>query len=222
MIFIALVDVKPGQDEEAYRVLERLKGDGAVTPLLIGRTFEEADILLLLHSGEMEALDDYVIENVRNMVATEELVVIPVYEFTLLPDFDSVVELGSRHTDERPGEAFSESGELLLFMTRLDVASGMDQEVHHAILSIQHEGTDVVPLMSGHTFHSAEFDLVFFFLSKDLESAWEFGKFIRGINGVRDTDLSLIAHFEALVSLGEFRRLASSGRILDTGRKGHE
>jgi len=222
LIFIAIVDVKVGQDEQAYGVLEKLRGDGVVTPLLIGRTFEGADVLLLFHSEEMEALDDYLIENVRSMVATEELVVIPVYEFTLLPSFDSVVELESVHLEERSGEAFSGSGESLLFMARLDVSSGMDQEVHCAILSIQHEGEDVIPLMSGHTFHSAEFDLVFFFLSKDLESAWGFGKFIRGINGVKDTDLSLIAHFEALVSLGEFRRLASSGRILDAGRKGHE
>ena len=226
MIFITIVDIKPGQDEQAYEVLQELKVDSTVTPLLIGRTFEEADIILLLHSDDMEVLDDYVIENVRNLVATEELVVIPIYEFTLLPSFDSVVELESEQTDmppERgPGEALSEFGELLLFIVRFDVASGMDREVHRAILSIQPEDDTLMPLMSGHTFHSKEFDLLLFFLSKDIESTWEFSKILRAVNGVRDTDLSLIAHFEALVPLEQFRKLASSGRTLELGRKEHE
>jgi len=226
LIFIAFVDIKPGQDEHAYKVLEELKGDGAVTPLLIGRIFEESDIILLLHSDEMEALDDYVIKHVRNLAAAEELVVIPIYEFTLLPSFDSVVELESEQTDVRPeeppGGALSESGDLLLFMARIDVAPGMDREVHHAMVSIQPEEGSVISLMTGHTFHSKEFDLVLFFLSRDLEAAWEFGKLLRSIEGVWDTELCLIAHFEAMVPLEQFRKLASIGRTLDRGRKEHE
>ena len=57
-----------------------LKGDGVVTPLLIGRIFEESDIILLLHSDDLEALDDYLIKNVRKTEATQELVVVPIYE----------------------------------------------------------------------------------------------------------------------------------------------
>ena len=90
------------------------------------------------------------------------------------------------------------------------------------MLSIQQESDDVIPLMSGHTFHSKEFDLLLFFLSKDIESAWEFSKILRAVKGVRDTELSLIAHFEALVPLEQFRKLASSGRTLERGRKEHE
>lgn len=215
LIFIALVDIKPGHDEQAYKILEELKGEGAVTPLLIGRIFEGADVLLLIHSDDMEALDDYVINNVRNLVATEELVVIPIYEFTLLPSFDSVVELESEQADvpseEGSGETLPESDELLLFMVRFDIESGMDREVHRVMLSVQHEDDAVIPLMTGHTFHSKEFDLLLFFLSRDLDSAWEFSKILRAVNGVRDTDLRLIAHFEALVSLEHFRKFASSG-----------
>lgn len=226
MIFVTFVDIKPGQDEQAYEVLEELKGDGVVTPLLIGRTLAGADILLLLHSDKMEALDDYLIRNVRNLVAAEELVVIPVYEFALLPPFDSVVELGSEQTDVGPeegsGEVIPEGGELLFLMTRVDIAPGMDREVYQAMLSIHEEGEGITPLMTGHTFHSKEFDLLLFFLSGDLEGVWEFVKLIRAINGVRDTHLDLFAHFEALVPLEQFRELVSSGRTLDLRRKEHE
>lgn len=218
MIFVAFVDVKPGQDEEIYKVLEDLKGDGTVTPLLIGRFFEEADILILFHSEDMEALDDYLITNVRSMSAAEELVVIPIYEFTLLPSFDSIIELESGYEDIGPGAGqggyVSIQGELLLIIVRVDVAPGMDRVVHRAVYSLKDYGGGVIPLMTGHTFHSKEFDLVFFFLSRDLENAWEFGKLLRSIDGVWDTELNLVAHFEALVSLERFKELASGGRTL--------
>ena len=57
MIFISVIDVKTGFDEEAYKNLESLTPDGEVTPLLIGRIFEESDILLLLHSENLVAVD---------------------------------------------------------------------------------------------------------------------------------------------------------------------
>jgi hypothetical protein len=214
LIFIALVDIKPGLDEEAYTNLDGLKGEGAVTPLLIGRIFESSDILLLLHSDDLEALDDYLIRNVRMTAAAEELVVVPIYEFALLPSFDSVVEIG-----EEPGEATQEeptvagptgTEELLMFMARIDVAPAMDRDVHKAVVSLGRED-GVIPLMAGHTFHSKEFDLVLFFLSGDLEAAWEFGKRLRAIEGVWDTYFSLIAHFEAMVPLERFREYAASG-----------
>jgi len=69
----------------------------------------------------------------------------------------------------------------------------------------------VVPLMTGHTFHSKEFDLVLFFLARDLEAAWEYGKQIRAIDGVWDTRFSVIAHFEPLVPLERFREYAVGG-----------
>jgi hypothetical protein len=213
LIYIVIVDIKPGLDEQAYGALEDLKGDGGVTPLLVGRIFEEADVLLLLHSHEMEALDDYVIKYVRNMEAAEELVVIPIYEFTLLPSFESIIEIEEEpyYTAkvEAPAEVIAEPDEFLLFMARIDVAPRKDSFVHEAVVSLEQEDEAVIPLMAGHTFHSNEFDLVLFFLSKGLEEAWDFGKRLRAIDGVWDTDFSLIAHFEALVPLDRFREFVS-------------
>ncbi|MFB0522245.1 MAG: hypothetical protein ACETV1_00610, partial [Candidatus Bathyarchaeia archaeon] len=40
-----------------------------------------------------------------------------------------------------------------------------------------------------------------------LENAWEFVKALRGIDGVWDTEVSLIAHFEGLVPLKRFKEL---------------
>lgn len=213
MIFIALVDIKPGLDEDAYATLGELEMEDSVTPLLIGRIFEGSDILILLHSDELEDLDDYLIRNVRRMSAAEELVVIPIYEFNLLPSFDSVVEIGEELAETTPAdipvEGSAKAEELLMLMARVDVAPRMDREVHKAVISLRQEG-GVIPLMAGHTFHSKEFDIVLFFLSRDLESAWEFGKRLRAIEGVWDTDFSLIAHFEAMVPLAKFREFVSS------------
>jgi len=220
-----MIDIKPGQDEHAYGVLEELKGDGAVTPILIGRIFEESDIILLLHSDNLEALDDYVIKNVRNLVAAEELVIVPIYEFTLLPSFDSVVEIGEESAEkveaEAPAGEPAMADELLMIMARVDVAPRMDKAVHDAVVSLTKDD-GVMPLMAGHTFHSKEFDLVLFFLSRDLEAAWEFGKLLRSIEGVWDTELCLIAHFEALVPLERFREFASRGQATVPGMKGNE
>jgi len=186
-----------------------LKGDGIVTPLLIGRIFEESDIVLLLHSDDLEALDDYLIKNVRKTEATQELVVVPIYEFALLPSFDSVVEMGE--APEAPVGEQAWEDELLMVMARIDVAPGMDKAVRSAVVSLTKDG-GVTPMMAGHTFHSKEFDLVLFFLSRDLEAAWEFGKLLRSIEGVWDTEFSIIAHFEPMVPLEQFREFASSGR----------
>ena len=215
MIFIALLDIKPGNDDSAYEATAELKGDGTITPLLIGRIFEESDIILLLHSDDLEALDDYLIKNVRKTKTTQELVVIPIYEFTLLPSFDSVVEIGEKPAEETPAEApageTAWGDELLMIMARIDVAPGMDRAVHSTVASLT-EDSGVIPLIAGHTFHSKEFDLVLFFLSRDLEAAWTFGKLLRSIEGVWDTDFSIIAHFEPLVPLERFREFASGGR----------
>jgi len=215
MIFIALIDTQAGEDDGAYEAMSGLRGDGVVTPLLIGRVFEESDILLLLHSREMEALDNYLIEHVRSIEASQELVVVPIYEFILLSAFDQIVEFGEE--SEEPAEAEAPAGpasepdeELLMIMARVDVAPRMDAAVHAAVRSL--EGDDgVVPLMTGHTFHSKEFDLVLFFLARDLEAAWEYGKAIRAIDGVWDTRFSVIAHFEPLVPLERFREYAAGG-----------
>jgi DNA-binding Lrp family transcriptional regulator len=207
MIFLAFIDIKPGLDELAYSAFESLGPEKGVTPLLIGRVFEEFDILLLIHTEEMEELDDYLIQNVRSSEAAEELIVVPIYEFTLLPSFDSIVELEAGNTSEivagEPDTSL-ESDELLLFMAKIDVEQGMDRTVMDAVTYLQ-AGDAVTPLMAGHTFHSQDFDLVLFFLARDLDSAWEFGKRIRVIKGVRDTSTNLIAHFEAMVPLEKFR-----------------
>lgn len=216
MFFIALVDIKPGWDEEAYSKLEELKKNDFVTPLLIGRTLEAADILLLLWSERLEAMDDYMIENVRSLVSTEELVLIPIYEFTLLPSFESVIELESEDEISTPEEGldefYDESSEMTLIMVRFDVTPGMDREVHNKITLLEHRENDIVPLMAGHTFHSKEFDSLLFYLSKNLESMWEFSKTLRSIAGIRDTDSSVIAHFEALTPLKNFKDYASKAR----------
>jgi len=217
LIFIALLDVKPGNDDHAYEVVGELEGDGVVTPLLVGRIFEESDIILLLHSREMEALDNYLIERVRSTEAAQELVVVPIYEFALLPSFGSMVEMGEERAEEAPAEDPVEEqaweDELLMVMARMDVAPGKDRAVRSEIVSLTEDG-GVIPLMAGHTFHSKEFDLVLFFLSRDLEAAWTFGKTLRSIEGVWDTDFSIIAHFEPMVSLERFREFASSGQSM--------
>jgi len=206
LIFIIICDVKSGQDEAAYRQMEKLRSSEAVTPLVIGRLFEGADVMLLLHSADMESLDDYLIENVRSVTDIEELVVVPIYEFKLLSSFDFMVEPAE---EESAGTTPLESEDLLFFMAKIDVAPTKDRVVYERVLSI--EPTDeAIPLMTGHTFHSKEFDLVVFFLAKSLESAWEFVKALRVIDGVWDTEVNLIAHFEGLVTLKRFKELVSA------------
>lgn len=209
MIFISLIDVKTGFDERAYKEIESLVPDNGVTPLLIGRLFEESDILLLLHSDNLDTVDDYLIKYVRNSEAAQELTLIPIYEFSLLPSFDSVTELDqeSTHEDETI-EDYPTDEELLMIMVKIDVAPTMDKHVQKTIFNL--EGNDkIIPLMAGHTFHSKEFDVVMFFLAYSLESAWEFVKHIRTIKGIWDTNLGIIAHFESLVSLDKFRVYAT-------------
>ncbi len=145
----------------------------------------------------------------RKTEATQELVVVPIYEFALLPSFDSVVEMGE--APEAPVGEQAWEDELLMVMARIDVAPRMDKAVYDAVVALTKDD-GVIPLMAGHTFHSKEFDLVLFFLSRDLEAAWEFGKLLRSIEGVWDTDFSIIAHFEPMVPLEQFREFASSGR----------
>jgi len=187
--------------------------------LVNGRLFEGADVMLLLHSADMESLDDYLIKNVRSIVDIEELIVVPIYEFKLLSSFDFMVE----PEEESAGTTPLESEDLLFFMTKIDVAPTKDRAVYERILSI--EPTDkAIPLMMGHTFHSKDFDLVVFFLAKSLESAWEFVKALRVIDGVWDTEVNLIAHFEGLVTLKRFKELVSvmsarGGRCRRVGEK---
>jgi hypothetical protein len=217
MIYIAVIDVKAGEDDSLYHEMENLKAEENVVPLLIGRIFEESDILLLLYAGYMEALDDYLINNVRVHEAAQELVIIPIYEFTLLPSFDSMIDLSvdtsQTELEEYPIQELSESEELLMIMARIDVAPRMDRTVYDSVISLSKEDA-IIPLMAGHTFHSKEFDLVLFFLTKNLEAAWEYGKILRSIEGVWDTELSLIAHFEGLVPLDQFRVLVNKSTSL--------
>jgi len=205
LIFMTVCDVKPGQDEAVYSKMLHyfLRSSGAVTPLVIGRLFERADVMFLLHSADMESLDDYLMKNVRSIRDVIELIVVPIYEFKLLSSFDFMVETD----EESAGMEPLESEELLFFMAKIDVAPAKDRDVYNHILSL--EPTDeAMPLMTGHTFHSKEFDLVLFFLAKSLESAWEFVKWLRVIDGVWDTEVNLIAHFEGLVTLRRFKELA--------------
>jgi hypothetical protein len=197
--------------------MEKLRSSGVVTPLVIGRLFEGADVMLLLHSADMESLDDYLVENVRSIMDIQELVVVPIYEFKLLSSFDFMVEPEQEGTGTTP----LESEELLFFMAKIDVAPTKDRAVYERVLSIEPKD-ETVPLMTGHTFHSKDFDLVIFFLAKSLESAWEFVKTLRIIDGVWDTEANLIAHFEGLVTLKRFKKLVSmrSARGSRRGRVG--
>jgi len=185
--------------------------------LVIGRLFEEADVMLLLHAADMESLDDYLIKNVRSIVNIEELIVVPIYEFRLLSSFDFMVESEEGGT----GTTSLEPEELLFFMTKVDVAPTKDRAVYERILSIK-PTDEAIPLMTGHTFHSKEFDIVLFFLAKSLESAWEFVKALRVIDGVWDTELNLIAHFEGLIPLKRFKKLISRASVPSSRREGGE
>ncbi len=207
MIAIAICDVKSGRDEEAYDFIEKLESSQQVTPLLIGRLFESADAVLLLHCVDMESLDDYLMEKIRSNIDIQELVIVPIYEFKLLSSFDFMVdlELEVAETEQLVSEDF------LLFMAKIDVAPTKDKAVYDYAESIQ-QTDENVPLMLGHTFHSEEFDLVLFFLSKNLERAWEFAKMLRAIDGVLDSEMNLVAHFEGLVTLEQFKELASTPR----------
>ena len=165
-------------------------------------------MLLLLHSADMESVDNYLIKNVRSIIDIEELVVVPIYEFKLLSSFDFMIE----PEEESAGTTPLESEDLLFFIAKIDVAPTKDRAVYERVLSI--EPTDeAIPLMTGHTFHSKDFDMVLFFLAKNLESAWEFVKVLRVIDGVWDTEVNLIAHFEGLIPLRRFRELASLKRV---------
>jgi len=183
--------------------------------LIIGRLFEDADVMLLLHSVDMESLDDYLIKNVRSIFDIQELIVVPIYEFRLLSSFDFMVEPEQRSV----GTTNLESEELLFFITKIDVAPTRDRAVYKRILSIEPPEEEVIPLMTGHTFHSKEFDLVLFFLAKSLENAWGFVKALRDIDGVWDTEVSLIAHFEGLTTLKRFKELVSATSVGGTRRR---
>ena len=209
MFFISLIDTKTGLDEEAYKNIESLTPDGEVTPLLIGRIFEESDILLLLHSENLVAVDDYLIKHVRKSEAAQELTLIPIYEFRLLSSFDSVSELSQEPIPARSSTDEYDSGEeLLMIMVNIDVAPTMDKHVQEKVFNVQGK-EQIIPLMAGHTFHSKEFDVVLFFLANNLEAAWDFVKHIRSIEGVWDTKLGIIAHFESMVPLDKFREYAA-------------
>jgi len=185
--------------------MERLRRGMGVTPLVIGRLFEGADILLLLHSADMESLDDYLVKNVRAITDIQELIVVPIYEFRLLSSFDFMVEPEQEATETTP----SETEDLLFFMAKIDVAPTKDRTVYDHVSSMEPADYSI-PLMAGHTFHSKDFDLILFFLARNLESGWEFVKALRVIDGVWDTEVNLIAHFEGLVSLNRFKELVSA------------
>ena len=210
MIFISLIDTKTGLDEEGYKEVESLVPDKGVTPLLIGRVFEESDVLLLLHSDNLVDVDDYLIQHVRKSEAAQELTLIPIYEFRLLPSFDSVSELDQEMAPV--GDSPEDLGlgdELLMMMLKIDVAPTMDKAVQGEVFDVQ--GNErIIPLMAGHTFHSKEFDVVLFFLAYSLDAAWDFVKHIRSIEGVWDTVLGIMAHFESMVPLKEFREYAAN------------
>ncbi len=210
MIFISLIDTKTGLDEEGYKDVEALVPDKGVTPLLIGRVFEESDVLLLLHSDNLVDVDDYLIQHVRKSEAAQELTLIPIYEFRLLPSFDSVSELDQEMAPVgESSEGYGPGDELLMMMLNIDVAPTMDIPVQEEVFEVQ--GNErIIPLMAGHTFHSKEFDVVLFFLAYSLEAAWDFVKHIRSIEGVWDTKLGILAHFEAKVPLEEFREYAAT------------
>lgn len=210
MIFISLIDTKAGLDEEAYKDIESLVPDKGVTPLLVGRVFEESDVLLLLHSDNLVSVDDYLIQHVRKSEAAQELTLIPIYDFRLLPSFDSVSELDQEMAPVgEPSEDYDRGDELLMMMLKIDVAPTMDNSVQGEVFGVQ-GNEKIIPLMAGHTFHSKEFDVVLFFLAYSLEAAWDFVKHIRSIEGVWDTVLGIIAHFESMVPLEEFRGYASN------------
>lgn len=209
MIFISLIDTTTGLDEEGYKDVESLVPDKGVTPLLIGRLFEESDVLLLLHSDNMTDVDDYLIQHVRKSEAAQELTLIPIYEFRLLPSFDSVSELDQEMAPvSESTEDYGPGDELLMIMLKIDVAPTMDKTVQGEVFDVQ-ENDQIIPLMAGHTFHSKEFDVVLFFLAYSLEAVWDFVKQIRSIEGVWDTNLGIIAHFESMVPLEKFREYAT-------------
>ena len=95
---------------------------------------------------------------------------------------------------------------MLFFMAKIDIEPTKDRVVYKRILSIK-PTDETIPLMTGHTFHSKEFDSVLFFLAKSLDNAWEFVKTLRAIDGVLDTEVSFIAHFEGFVPLKRFKEL---------------
>ena len=208
MIFITIIDVKSGYDEIAYTEIGSLVPENKVTPILIGRIFEESDILLLLHSENLTEVDDYLIEHVRKSEAAQEITLIPIYEFSLLPSFDSVSEL-DQEFDVEEGYLKEDDidEEYLMIMINIDIAPTMDKHVEKSIIELSGK-ENIIPLMAGRTFHSKEFDMVQFFLADNLEAAWSYVKKIRSIEGVWDTKLSIIAHFESMVSLEEFRNFA--------------
>jgi len=212
LIFLTICDVKSGRDEAVYSQIEKLRGGEGVTPLVIGRLFEDADVMLLLHSADMESLDDYLVRNVRSIMDVQELIVVPIYKFKLLSSFGFMVE------PEREGTSAKvlEPEELLFFMAKIDVAPTRDRAVYEHVLSIK-PTDEVVPLMTGHTFHSKEFDLVIFFFARSLENAWDFVKSLRVFDGVWDTEVNLIAHFEGLTTLKRFKELVS----MMSARGGH-
>ncbi len=183
--------------------------------MVIGRLFEGADVLLLLRSADLESVDDYLIKKVRSITDIQELTVVPIYEFRLLSSFNFV-------TDSRREAAGSSSSlepeELLFFMTKIDVASTKDDAVYEHILSIDSDD-ETIPLMTGHTFHSKDFDIVLFFLAKHLESAWRFIKALRAVDGVLDTDVGLIAHLEGLIPLKRFKELVTPTSVIGRVRR---
>jgi hypothetical protein len=210
LICISLIDVKTGHDEEAYIAMEKLAPDEGVTPLLVGRVFEESDILLLLHSDTLTRVDDYLIKHVRNTQAAQDLTLVPIYEFSLLPYFDSVTDLNQEpFHDESSDDYDVDEDDLLMIMLNIDVAPTMDKEVQEKIFKI-HREEKIIPLMAGHTFHSKEYDVVLFFLANNLEATWEYVKKIRTIEGVWDTKIGILAHFEAMVPIEKFREYAVS------------
>ena len=57
--------------------------------------------------------------------------------------------------------------------------------------------------------------MVLFFLAYNLEGAWNFGKYIRSFDGVWDTKLGIIAHFESMVPLEQFREYVEKVQLIE-------
>jgi hypothetical protein len=193
-LFMVVLDVDAGYDKRAYELLlKNLEKTEHVMPVFIGQIFETADLEIMIQAADVESLNEYILKRMRSIKEIRETMVYPITSFKGLAEF-SLGDFQSSYSDQDTAVEFP------LFTIKLDVAPTKDVEVYQTLSKLSMTDT-VLPAFVGYTFQQADFDIGFYFFAMDLQCAWDFVRSeLRRIDGVWDTEISVVMHINSLVS----------------------
>ncbi len=197
-LFMAVCDVEAGLDEIAHeKLMKNMKPTETVKPLFIGQIFETADLEVMLQATDVDELNEFILDKIRSIKEIREIMVFPITSFRGLAQF-GLADLKNSYIPPK-----GEPVELPLFMVKLDVEPTKDVDVYQKLSEIP-MSDDVLPAFLGYTFQQADFDIGFYFFATDTKTAWDFvNGSIRTIDGVWDTEVTIIVHIHPFVSAKE-------------------